>query len=68
MAAPLLRKINYRYRGPKESRKVNQMIDDILCDTEILYSLLAELQASVESLSSIIVMGEYVDVRIADTL
>lgn len=68
MAAPLLRKINHRYRGPKESRKVNQMIADILCDTEILYSLLAELQASVESLSSIIVMGEYVDVRIADTL
>lgn len=61
MIAPVIKLVNHRYRGPIESRKVNQMINDILCDIERLESLSSKLALMISTLADSIMMGEFMN-------
>jgi len=68
MAVPVMRLVNHRYRGPMESRKVNQMMNDIRCDIERLESFASELALMIDTLAKFIIMGESIDARETDTV
>jgi hypothetical protein len=68
MLRPCSRLVNFRFRGPLESGKVNRMKMDVSADLAVLEEHTAALGQKIAGLAEQIVTGEYADVRKAGTV
>lgn len=68
MLTPLSRLINFRYRGPLESWKANQIRLNIAADISVLSKGASELEEKTAELGGLITTGEYLNVRRDNTV